>query len=92
MGLLKFLIITICIIYLIRALARIFLPFLFKKVVNNMQEKMNNQQTGHQQHQQKPQKPEGTISVDYVPPTKVPKAPTLDNMGDFVDYEDVKEK
>ena len=42
-----------------------------------MQEKMNNQQTGHQQHQQKPQKPEGTISVDYVPPTKTPKAPTL---------------
>lgn len=89
MALLRFLIIAICVIYLLRALARIFLPFLFKKMVNNMQEKMNNQQTGYQNYQQ--QKPEGTISVDFVPPTKTKKKPKLDNAGDFVDYEEVKE-
>ncbi|HTN20177.1 MAG TPA: DUF4834 family protein [Pelobium sp.] len=92
MPLLKFLIITICVIYLIRALARIFLPFLFKKVVNNMQEKMNNQQDAYRKYQGNSQKPEGTISVDYVPPVKPDKAPKLDNAGEFVDYEEVKEK
>lgn len=92
MGLLKFLIIAICVLYLVRALARIFLPFLFKKVVNNMQEKMNNQQEANQRYNGNSQKPEGTISVDYVPPVKPAKVPKLDNAGDFVDYEEVKEK
>ncbi len=92
MALLRFLIIAICVIYILRVLARIFLPFLFKKVVSNMQEKMNNQQAGYQQYQQAQNKPEGTISVDFVPPTKTIKKPKLDNAGDFVDYEDVKEK
>ncbi|MBK0381547.1 DUF4834 family protein [Pedobacter sp. SD-b] len=92
MGLLRFLIIAICVLYLVRALARIFLPFLFKKVVNNMHQKMNNQQTGYSQNTyQKSQKPEGTISVDFVPPA-AKKKPKLDNAGDFVDYEEVKEK
>ncbi len=92
MGLLKFLIIAICVIYLLRALARIFLPFLFKKVVSNMQEKMNNQQQAYEKYNGNPKKPEGTISVDYVPPVKPVKTPKLDNAGEFVDYEEVKEK
>lgn len=92
MGLLKFLIIAICVLYIIRALARIFLPFLFKKVVNNMQEKMNNQQEAYQKYQGTYQKPEGTVSVDYVPPTKTPKQPKFDDAGEFVDYVEVKEK
>jgi hypothetical protein len=92
MGLLKFLIIAICVVYILRALARIFLPFLFKKVVNNMQEKMNKQEEAYQKYHGNSQKPEGTISVDYVPPVKPDKAPKLDNAGEFVDYEEVKEK
>ncbi|MFC5282556.1 DUF4834 family protein [Pedobacter alpinus] len=92
MGFIRFLIIAIFVIYILRVLARIFLPFLFKKVVNNMQEKMNKQQAGYQQYQQKNSKPEGTLSVDYVPPTNPVKKPRLDNAGDFVDYEEVKEK
>nr|WP_294898613.1 DUF4834 family protein [uncultured Pedobacter sp.] len=90
MALLRFLIIAICVIYLIKALARIFLPFLFKTVVNNMQEKMNNQQEAYQKYNGTSQKPEGTISVDYVPPTKPHTQVKLDSAGEFVDYEEVK--
>ena len=69
-------------------LARIFLPFLFKKAVHKMKEKMSQQQQAYQQTNN-PEKPEGTLSVDFVPPTPK-KKPKLDQAGDFVDYEDVK--
>lgn len=100
-ALLKFLLITICILYLIRVLARIFLPFLFKKAMNKMQEKMNQQYGGtggggfqyreyhfggNNAHQQKQ---DGKITVDYVPPT-AKKNPNLDKGGEFVDFEEVK--
>ena len=88
MGLLKFLIIAICVLYIIRVLARIFLPFLFKKAVHKMKEKMSQQQQAYQQTNN-PEKPEGPLSVDFVPPTPK-KKPKLDQAGDFVDYEDVK--
>ena len=88
MGLLKILIIAICVLYIIRVLARIFLPFLFKKAVHKMKEKMSQQQQAYQQTNN-PEKPEGTLSVDFVPPTPK-KKPKLDQAGDFVDYEDVK--
>lgn len=101
-GLLKFLLIAICILYLIRVLARIFLPFLFKKAMNKMQEKMNQQYGGNggggfqykEYHfggntNKTNAKPEGKISVDYVPPA--PKnGPNLDKGGEFVDFEEVK--
>ena len=88
MGLLKILIIAICVLYIIRMLARIFLPFLFKKAVHKMKEKMSQQQQAYQQTNN-PEKPEGTLSVDFVPPTPK-KKPKLDQAGDFVDYEDLK--
>jgi cytoskeletal protein RodZ len=89
MGFIRFLIIAISVLYIIRVLARIFLPFLFKKAVNKMQEKMSQQQQAYQQQSNNPTKPEGTLSVDFVPPTPK-KKPKLDQAGDFVDYEDVK--
>ena len=57
-----------------------------------MSQKMNDQQKNYGQNTNKqPTRPEGTISVDFVPPpTK--KKPKLDNAGDFIDYEEVKEK
>ena len=69
-------------------LACIFLPFLFKKAVHKMKEKMSQQQQAYQQTNN-PEKPEGTLSVDFVPPTPK-KKPKLDQAGDFVDYEDLK--
>jgi hypothetical protein len=89
MGLLRFIIIAISIIYIIRILSRIFLPFLFKKAVNKMHDKMNQQQGYQQNNTSASEKPEGTISVDFVPPTPK-KKPKLDQAGDFVDYEELK--
>lgn len=55
-----------------------------------MQEKMNNQQQAYDKYNGSPKKPEGTISVDYVPPTKPHKQVKLDDAGEFVEYEEVK--
>jgi len=84
MGLIRFLFIAISVIYILKALARIFLPYIFNKAVH----KMAQQQQANQQQTQSA-KPEGTISVDFVPPN-APKKPKLDQAGDFVDYEELK--
>lgn len=90
MGLLRFLLITIFVLYIVRVLARIFLPFLFRKAAERMTENMNGQGGQQQRNYQTTQrKPEGTISVDYIPPQEK-KKPKLDKAGDFVDYEEVK--
>lgn len=52
MGLLKFLIIAICVLWLLRMVARLVLPALFRKVVkkhNNGQMSINNNKEGRNQ-------------------------------------------
>lgn len=84
MILIRFLIISVCVLYIIRSLARIFLPMLFQSMVNKAQ-----QQTRQQyQQQQSSNRPDGKIKVDYIPPAKKSSVP--DNEGDFIDYEEVK--
>lgn len=85
MGLIRFLIFAICILYILKMLGKIFLPFLFKKAVNKMHDTMNGQNEANGSQV----KPTGTISVDYIPPVdkKQPKAKGDD---DFIEYEDVK--
>ena len=85
MGILKFLIISILIMWLIRMIARLLLPALFRKMVNKAQEHVHTQY----RRQQEPQRPTGKISVDYVPP-KDKEARAADKAGDFIDYEEVK--
>ncbi|KRT18069.1 hypothetical protein ASU31_01935 [Pedobacter ginsenosidimutans] len=82
MALVKFIFITILVLWLIRMLIRLILPMLF----NNLASKMQSQATGQQQ-QRRP-KPEGSISIDYMPPK--PDQSKTDKLGDFVDYEEVK--
>ena len=82
MGIIKFLIIAIIVLWVIRLLMRIIFPM----VVKNAFSKMQQQATGQQQ---RPVKPEGTISIDHMPPKEKRKGNT-DNLGDFVDYEEVK--
>ncbi|QQL48825.1 DUF4834 family protein [Mucilaginibacter ginkgonis] len=84
MLLIRFLIISICILYIIRALVRILLPMLFQGMVNKAQQQHNAQQRQYQQRQQ----PTGKIKVDHIPPVQKSKIP--DSEGDFVDYEEVK--
>jgi hypothetical protein len=84
MGLLKFLIISILIMWLIRMIARLVLPSIFKKIITQAQQNVNSQQ-----QQQAPGRPVGKISVDYVPP-KDKQARAADKAGDFIDYEELK--
>lgn len=84
MGLLKFLIIAICVLWLLRMVARVLLPALFRKVVKKAQQRANE----HQQQQRRPE-PEGRIRVDYIPP-KDKEALAADKAGEFVDYEEIK--
>ena len=84
MGLLKFLLISILVMWLIRMLARLLLPLFFKKMVSKAQQHVNNQY-----REQAPPRPTGKISVDYIPP-KDKEARAADKAGDFIDYEDLK--
>lgn len=83
LGFVKFIIITIMVLWLIKSLIRLILPVLFSNLASKMQ-----QQAGGQQPHKK-SKPEGTISIDYVPPK--PDQSKTDKLGDFVDYEEVKQ-
>jgi hypothetical protein len=80
MELIRFLFITILILYIIRSLAKLLLPMLFQSVVNKAQEQ------GQQQYRsQRP--PEGKVKVDYIPEKK---SSIPDSEGDFIDYEEIK--
>jgi len=79
MILIRFLLISICILYIVRAIMRFLLPFLFQSVVNKAQQ---------QQNYKRPEQPTGRIKVDYIPEGKKSNIP--DSEGEFVDYEEVK--
>lgn len=81
MGLIRFLIFTIAILWLLKLVVRILLPVLFQKMVNNVQNQSN-------QRYQQQQRPDGKIKIDYIPPR--PKDEKLNKAGDFVEYEEVK--
>jgi len=85
MGIVKFLFITIMILWVIRVLLRLVFPLVLKSVFGKMQQQ---QQPGQKRQQQQSSKPEGSISIDYVPPQ--PKQGNADKLGDFVEYEEVK--
>ncbi len=83
MILLRILFISILVLYIVRSLARIFLPMLFQSVINKAA-----QQAG-QQNYREPQRPrEGAIKIDHMPEKKKSSVP--DSEGDFVDYEEIK--
>lgn len=67
---------------------RLILPLFLQKAVNKMGHQFQQQQ--QQYRRQTQNKPEGSISIDYVPPTA--KSGKTDKLGDFVDFEDLKEK
>ena len=82
--LIRFLIIAICSLYIIRALVRLFLPMLFKSVINKAQEQASQHQNNYQQQQPRA---DGRVKVDYKPETK---SSVPDSEGEFVDYEEIK--
>ncbi|MEJ7780900.1 MAG: DUF4834 family protein [Daejeonella sp.] len=82
MVLLKFLFITICVLWLLKMVVRLLLPIFFQKLMTKAQNQAN--QRYQQQHQQSP---DGRIRVEYMPPKEKSRG---DNAGDFVEYEEVK--
>ena len=84
MVLIKFILITIIILWIIRILIRLIVPMVLKNMFSNVQQQAANSQNG----QQYDRKPEGSISIDYMP--KQDKKGNADKLGDFVDYEEVK--
>jgi len=84
MVLIKFILITIIILWVIRILIRLIFPMVLKNMFSNVQQQAANAQNG----QRYDRKPEGSISIDYMP--KQEKKGNADRLGDFVDYEEVK--
>jgi len=82
MALIKFILITIMILWIIRIIIRAIFPVVLKNVFSNMQ-----QQSGNAQ-KPRTSKPEGAMSIDYMPQKE--KKGNADKLGDFVDYEEVK--
>lgn len=85
MGLIRFLLISIAVLYIVRVIARMLLPMFFQSVVKKAQQ--HQQQNPYNNYQQ-PRKPEGAIKVDYVPEGKRSQVP--DSEGEFVEYEEIK--
>ena len=81
MSFLKVLFIIICVLWLIRVVVRLALPFLFQRVVKRAQ----NQANRYSQQQKQYRKPEGKITVDYIP-----RRDKGSSGGEFVDYEEIK--
>ena len=81
---LRFLLVTILILYAVRALLRYLLPMLFQGLVNKAQQQA--QQSSSRPNQQKPT---GKINIDYIP-QEATKSKVPDTEGDFVEYEEIK--
>lgn len=93
MGLLKFLFIAILVLWLIRMIVRLALPFLMRKMSEKMMGQARAQHhqryQGHSQdHRPSDHSKEGNITIDYVPPKRYKKGPK--KAGEFVDYEEIK--
>lgn len=86
--LLKFLFITILILWLIKIAVRFLLPYFFQKMVNKAQQQARNQQH-YQQYSREPNKGNTKVKIDYIPP-KDKEARAADRAGDFIDFEEIK--
>ncbi len=85
---LRFLIICIVLLYIVRLLFRYLAPILFQSLVNKAQQ---GQQNYNRPNQANNNNPTGRIKIDYIP-EEATKSKVPDSEGDFVDYVEIKEK
>jgi hypothetical protein len=85
-ALLKFLLITILVMWLIKMIFRITAPYLLQKLMSKAQNHTGQQ---YAKQENKQSRPNGQINIDYIPP-KDKEARAADKAGDFVDYEELK--
>ncbi|RYY32114.1 MAG: DUF4834 family protein [Sphingobacteriaceae bacterium] len=83
--LIRFLLITIVVLYIVRLIARLVLPMFFQSMIKKAQQQQ--QQNPYNNYQQQ-RKPEGAVKVDYIPEGKKSQVP--DSEGEFVEYEEIK--
>lgn len=84
MGLIRTLLIIAIIYYAFRFLARIFAPILLKRMMNNMQQKA--QQQYNQPKQKSASTKEGETVIDRKPNTS---NQSKDSVGEYVDFEEI---
>ena len=94
MGLLKFLFITIAVLWLVRVVARLLFPWAMRKmaekVMGNAQQQYQHRNTtfrGTNTHERR--QPDGKVRIDYMPPQDKPKNGAK-SAGEFVDFEEIK--
>ena len=89
-GTIKVIFYIIATIYIIKFLARIFLPHLVKKVVEkagqNFQEQYANQQQNSSQQQNTNQQSNDDVIIDT---SKAKKGRETKKVGEYVDYEEI---
>ncbi len=85
-GLLRTIFILVVIYYGFKLLVRYVLPYFLK---NYVQKEMNKNQKQHQNNTHQRTGKEGAVNIDYVPEKKKKIAK---NEGEYVDYEEVKDK
>ena len=84
MGLLKTIAIIIIFYYAFKFIGKYIMPMFIRKVVNNVEKKMRDQQ------QNKYEKEEGEVGETVI--AKKPQTKQSNNdVGDYVDYEEVKD-
>ncbi|MFB2121398.1 DUF4834 family protein [Parapedobacter sp. 2B3] len=94
MGLLKFLVIAIAVMWLVRLVARLLFPWAMRKMAEKV---MGNAQQQYQQRNttyrganpSERRQPDGKVRIDYMPPQDKPKNGAK-NAGEFVDFEEIK--
>ncbi len=86
-GLLRTIAIIVIVIFVLRLLARIFMPVIMKSQMEKMQQHMRNQANFQQQQQQQNEKvkQEGDVTIEYIKKKK--NQQSSDNDDDYVDYE-----
>ena len=89
MGFLRTILIIMLIYYGIRFLSRLFVPILLKRFTSKMQDRFQHQFNQQYNKQQDPLQKEGKVTIENIKNSTQQKS---DNVGDYVDFEEVEEK
>jgi hypothetical protein len=82
MQLLRTILIILVVYYLFKLIARYVLPWIAKYFIKKVSRQYQDQ------NREPPRKKEGEISIDYKPEKKT----KLDDLGEYVDYKEVKDE
>jgi len=91
MGLLKFLFIAITVLWFVRLIFRLVLPWAMRKMAQKVMGKAQQQQYQHRNapyRNASSRQPDGKIRIDYVPPQNQTKG--AKKAGEFVEFEEIK--